>query len=206
MSEEHLLVLLVDDEASLRTPLARYLSNMYEYHVDTAANEEEAWERVLRAERPYDVALIDDLLTPKPGAEPEPIGIGLMAWLQERCPETECIIFTGWGMDRALEALQAGAYRYLAKPLNLDELGMTIRMAAEQGRLRQERDLLSATLEISRAMLSELDVGKTLEVITEVVSKLVGAEACAVALLDHATGKVRYDPIIPLGDATVKWH
>jgi PAS domain S-box-containing protein len=206
MSEGALRVLLVDDEASLRKPLARYLGNMYEYHVDTAANEEEAWERVLRAERPYDVALIDDLLTPKLGTEPKPIGVKLMTRIREHCPETECIIFTGWGMDRALEALQAGAYRYLAKPLNLDELGMAIRMAAEHARLRRERDLLSATLEISKTMLSELNVGKTLEVIAEAVLKLVGAEACAVAFLDHATGKVRYDPIIPLGDATVKWH
>jgi GAF domain-containing protein/ActR/RegA family two-component response regulator len=206
MIKEALRVLLVEDEWSLREPLAKRLRDAHGYHVDPAANTEEAWQLVKEAERPYDVALIDDLLTPQLGAEPEPVGIELMGRIKECYPETECIIFTGWGMERALEALRAGAYRYLAKPLNLDELAMTIRMAAEQARLRRERDLLSATLEISRAMLSELDVGKTLKLITEAVSKLVGAEACAVARVDSATGRVWYEPVVPLGDAAVRWH
>ena len=153
MSEEALHVLLVDDEVSLREPLAKYLRNTHGYQVDAAAHEEEAWEHVIQAERPYDVALIDDLLTPRPGEEPKPIGIGLMDRIKQRCPETEVIVFTGWSMlpgwgtDRALDALRAGAYRYLTKPFNYEELEMTIRMAAEQGQLRWERDLLSATLE-----------------------------------------------------------
>jgi PAS domain S-box-containing protein len=205
MRGEALRVLLVDDEASLRKPLARYLSDTYGYQVDTAADGEETWERVLQAERPYDVALIDNLLPPEPGAEPEPIGIDLMRRIKERCPETEVIIFTGGGMERALEALRAGAYRYLAKPLNLDELGITILMAAEQARLRQERDLLSATLGISRAMISGLDIGKTLEVIAEAVPKLAGAEAYAVARITPATGQVRYEPVVLLGDKAVRW-
>ena len=160
-----LRVLLIEDEWSLREPLAKRLRDQYGYQVDPAADAKEAWKLIEGAERPYDVALIDDLLIPEPNAEPEPIGIELMVRIRERHPETECIIFTGWGMDRALEALRAGAYRYLAKPLNLDELGITIRMAAEQARLRWERDFLSTTLEISNAMLSGLDIERILRVL-----------------------------------------
>lgn len=206
MSEQQLRVLLVDDEWSLREPLAKHLRDTHGYHVDTAADTEEAWRLVTEAERPYDVALIDDLLTPRPGAEPEPVGIELMGRIRECYPETECIIFTGWGMERALEALQAGAYRYLAKPLNLDELGMTIRMAAEQARLRRERDLLSATLEISKAMVSGLDIERILAVIAEAVPRLVGAEACAVARVDPVTGKVQPESPVLLGNVSVRWH
>lgn len=206
MAEEQLRVLLVDDEWSLREPLAKRLRVTHDYHVDTAADAGEALRLVTEAKQPYDVALIDDLLTPEPDAEPDPIGIELMGRIRKHCSETECIIFTGWGMDRALAALRAGAYRYLAKPLNLDELGMTIRMAAEQVRLRWERDLLSATLEISKAMLRELDVGKTLKVIAEAVPKLIGTEACTVAWTDPATGQLRYGPMILIGDVTVRWH
>ncbi len=142
MNLEPLRVLLVEDESSLREPLAKYLRDTHGYHVDAAADANGARQLVMVADRAYDVALIDDLLSPDPDAEPVPIGVELMKRIRALCPRTECIIFTGWGMDRALAALRAGAYRYLAKPLNLDELAMTIQMAAEQTRLRQERDLL----------------------------------------------------------------
>ena len=75
MSEQPLRVLLVDDETSLREPLAKRLRDAHGYHVDTAADAAGAWRVVTEAEKPYDVALIDDLLIPEPGAEPEPIGI-----------------------------------------------------------------------------------------------------------------------------------
>jgi PAS domain S-box-containing protein len=207
MDEEPLRVLLVDDEWSLREPLAKYLAGPpCHFHVDPAADAGEALDRVARAERPYDVALIDDLLSSEPEAEPEPIGIDLMRQIRAHSPATECIVFTGWGMDRALEALRAGAYRYLAKPADRGELGVTIRMAAEHSWLRRERDLLDAALEVSRALTRGLDVEKKLEIIAETVPQLTGAEACAVAWMDPATHQVRYEPVIPLGAAEVRWY
>ncbi len=206
MAEEPLRVLLVDDEWSLREPLAKRLRDGYDYDVDTAADATEAQRLVVEAARPYDVALIDDLLTPEPEAEPEPIGIELIGHIREHCPETECIVFTGWGMERALAALRAGAYRYLAKPLNLDELGMTIRMAAEQARLRRERDLLSATLTISNLMVSRVDVARTLAVIVDAVPRVVGADVCTVARMDPTTDRIEYEPSVPLGNGSVRWH
>jgi GAF domain-containing protein len=206
MEREPLRVLLVEDETSLREPLARHLRSAYDYQVDTAADAAKAWQLVSEISHIYDVALIDDLLTPEPDAEPEPIGVELVERIRARCAETECILFTGWGMDRALAALRAGAYRYLAKPLNLDELGITIRMAAEQAHLRRERDLLSITLEISNAMVKRLSVTQTLEAIAEAIPRLGGAKACAVALEDPATRRVRYQTRILIGDVKVRWQ
>jgi len=206
LTDHPLRVLLVEDESSLRGPLAKRLRGDYGYKVDPAADLEEARGKLEQAERPYDVALIDDLLAPRPGEEPEYVGLDLLQEVNRRWPETEVIVFTGWGMDRALEVLRAGAYRYLEKPFKVDELGMTIRMAAEQARLRRERDLLSAVLEISRAMLSELDIEKILQVIVEAVPKLVGAEACAVARVDPTTGRVQHEPVVLLGDVEVRWR
>jgi len=200
-----LRVLLVEDEISLCDPLAKHLRREYGYEVDPAADLQEARSLLAQAERPYDVVLIDDLLAPAPREEPEYVGLALLREIKERWSETEVIIFTGWGMDRALEALRAGAYRYMAKPLNLDELGMTIRMAAEQARLRRERELLSTALEISNAMVSVTDATRVLEVIVEAILRLTGADACAVALIDFVTGKIQYRPGVLLGDASVKW-
>jgi CheY-like chemotaxis protein len=100
MKEASLRVLLVEDEGSLREPLAKRLRDSYSYQVDTAASGKEAWQQVCDTKRPYDVALIDDLLIPALEAEPEPGGIELMQQIKEHYPDTECIVFTGWGMDR----------------------------------------------------------------------------------------------------------
>jgi DNA-binding response OmpR family regulator len=53
-------VLLVDDETSIRDPLAKYLQVTCGYQVDTAADGEQAWERFIQAPKSYHVALIDD--------------------------------------------------------------------------------------------------------------------------------------------------
>ncbi len=206
MTEAHLRVLLVEDEASLREPLAARLRKDYAYEVVDVPDAAEAWQKLQKAPVPYDVALIDDLLSPQPGGQDDYAGIDLMRRLKQRFPDTECIVLTGWGMERALEALQAGAYRYLAKPLNLEELGVTIRMAAEQGRLRRERDMLTHMQEIGTRALSSQDVGSTLNAIAEAVRSLVGADSCAVALPSRAGRGFTYSPVVWLGEATFQWQ
>jgi PAS domain S-box-containing protein len=154
---EPLRLLLVDDEAGLREPLARFLRENHSYVVETAADGEQAWARVTQSERPYHVALIDDQLTPRAGDEPRPFGIELMKRIKSLAPQTEVIIFTGWGMARALEALRAGAFRYLAKPFNVEELAITIQHAAEYQLLKgyaREKQILERLMETSTASLS----------------------------------------------------
>ncbi len=157
MSEPQLRVLVVDDEASLRDPLAAYLYINHGYLVDTAANSAEAWEKIEIAQGQYDVALIDDMLTPGPR------GLDLMKQLKARYPDVEAIIFTAWGFDSALEALQAGAYRHIAKPFNPQELGILIQTAAEQGRMRREKDLLRSLYEAGSAIISAMGPHEVLE-------------------------------------------
>jgi PAS domain S-box-containing protein len=213
MSEERLRVLLVDDETSLREPLAKRLRTMCDYRVDTAANGAETWHSITESGDPYDVVLIDDMLTPEAGQEPELLGVELVRKIRERCPETECIVFTGWGMERALEALRAGAYRYLSKPLNLDELGMTIRMAAEHRRLkqqlettRQEKEWLQTFLEIGRATTSVLELEQVLEQVHEQVGRLMDASGLDVVLYDESSQTLRFELGYDRGERDEKWE
>ncbi|MCB0193829.1 MAG: GAF domain-containing protein [Anaerolineae bacterium] len=167
---EPLRLLLVDDETSLLKPLAKHLSRKYHYHVDTATNAAEALEQLERAQGEYHVALIDDLLVPKPGYDPEPLGVILTQRIKARYPGVEIIVFTGWGMESALETLRAGAYRYMAKPLNYDELDMLIKMAADQSRLKEaarEKKILEHLMKISTALLNGQDLSETLDIILE---------------------------------------
>lgn len=95
MNNRQLRVLLVDDEPSLREPLAKYLRRTYDYHVDTADSSEDALARVTEAQDQYDVALIDYFLTLAPGHEPEPLGIQLMVEIKACSPHTEFILYNG---------------------------------------------------------------------------------------------------------------
>ena len=96
-------VLLVDDERSLREPLAMLLENEYNLSIDTAASRISAWQHIIETNKPYDVVLIDDMLLEDetdPSANPMAIGIDLMGQIKQHSPHTECIIFTGWGWNR----------------------------------------------------------------------------------------------------------
>ena len=130
MREQPLRVFLVDDEVSLRAPLVRHLNREYGYHVVEAATFAQAVQILDTTETPFDVALIDDMLMPMGESNPEPLGIDLMAAIHEYMPDTESILFTGWGEESKRKALQAGAFRYIQKPFDTEELALLIRTAA----------------------------------------------------------------------------
>ncbi|MCB0208476.1 MAG: GAF domain-containing protein [Anaerolineae bacterium] len=185
--KEPLRVLIVDDETSLLAPLAKRLHRTYHYQVDTATSAAEALERLEQTQGDYHVALIDDLLVPKPGYEPEPLGVILTRRIKALYPGVEIIVFTGWGMESALETLQAGAYRYLAKPLNYDELDILIQMAAEQSRLKEtarEKKILERLMETSAVLLNGQDLSETLEIILEGI-RAIGFDRVRLYLLSE---------------------
>ncbi|MCB0167730.1 MAG: response regulator, partial [Anaerolineae bacterium] len=170
-----LRILLVDDEVTLLRPLAKYLRGTFNYEVDTAPTAREALDQLDQAKGNYQVVLIDDLLAPEPGAEPEPLGVILTQKIKTAYPAIEIIVFTGWGMESALETLQAGAYRYLAKPLNYKELDILIRMAAEQCRLKsvaREKQILEKLMETSAALLNGQDINRTLAIMLQGVQSI----------------------------------
>lgn len=168
MSQQSIRLLLADDEASLREPLAKHLRQNHNYDVDTAANGREVLAKLEQTKGGYDVALIDDMLVPAPGQEPEPLGIRLTKEIKSHYPDIEVILFTGWGMRSGLEALRAGAYRYLSKPFNLEEVGMLIQTAAEHGQLKgiaREKQILEQLMETSTALLSGQSLPEVLDII-----------------------------------------
>jgi len=175
MSEERVRVLLLDDEESLRVPLKRFLEKNFGYHVDAIASGGEALQKVEEVQGHYDVALIDEVLLHGPD------GIKVMQRIKAGYPDIECIVFTGWGTESRQRALQAGAFRYLEKPFDNDELAMLIRTAAQQVRLRN----------IGRAILLEQDLDRVLEGITAAACSLALADEAAIVLLDRGTGRLR---------------
>lgn len=174
MSEQPLRVLLVDDDADLREPLAKYLQQTCGYQVDTAAYSGSALAMAIR-QTPYDVVLINYFLMPAPDQEPEPSGIQLLTAIKAHCPQTECILFTGLDTDVGLEALRTGAFHSIRKPFKHLELGAMIEHAVEHRRLKgeaREKEILAQLMATSAALLGERNLQEILKVILRGVQAL----------------------------------
>jgi len=121
-------ILIVDDEKHTREGLRQSLEE--EFDVYTASNIEEAL-NVVDADR-IDLVLTDLRL----GGED---GLALIEKILQRARPPICILMTAYGsIATAVEAMRKGAYDFVTKPINLDELGMKIRRAINGQRLEQE--------------------------------------------------------------------
>jgi DNA-binding NtrC family response regulator len=121
-------ILIVDDEPALRYSLARAFQG--EYRTLEAGSVAEA--RRQMGSSPTDVILLDYSM---PGAD----GMVLLRELSNAADAPAVVMITAHGSERlAVEAMKAGAYDYLTKPFDLDELRLTVERAFERQRLRRE--------------------------------------------------------------------
>jgi len=126
-------VLVVDDEAASRTGLQALLAGRG-YRVEIAATGGEALEKA-RSFRP--AVVIADLVMP--GMD----GLDLLRSLQEEAPFAVTILLTGKGtIETAVQAMKAGAYDYLTKPVDLGHLSLLLEKALDRGRIGREVALL----------------------------------------------------------------
>jgi DNA-binding NtrC family response regulator len=131
-------ILVVDDEGAQREILRTILTSEG-YRVETAASGAEALQKSGRTR--FDLVLTDLRM---PGAD----GLSLVGQLTREDPPTLVILMTAYGSrDSAEQALKQGAFDYLTKPLEREELLQTIDRAFERMRLIQENRLLRQQLE-----------------------------------------------------------
>ncbi len=122
-------ILVVDDDQNLRRTLADIL-RVKGYDSVLAANGSEAIAAAAR--EAFGLALIDLQL-------PDMRGLEVMERIKTTSPLTEAIILTGHAsMNSAIEAIGQGAFSYLLKPYQLDELLLTIRHAVERKQAQEE--------------------------------------------------------------------
>ncbi|MBI5154526.1 sigma-54-dependent Fis family transcriptional regulator [Candidatus Poribacteria bacterium] len=122
-------ILIVDDEKNTREGLKWALEHG-EREVQIATDGDDALG--LLADRPFDLVL-SDLKMPKLD------GMGLLHQMRNDFPESEFVMLTGHGtVETAVEAMKSGAFDYLIKPVNIDELNLLVNRVFEQRELRQE--------------------------------------------------------------------
>ena len=129
---DQIRVIIADDEPSLRELLARRFRKNG-FHVDTASDAEQAMELLRKHNGAYDVVVLDDVMPSK--RYKDRVAEPLTREIKSIFPSVQVIVISGWGPNSALEAIRAGAYRYIAKPFDTDELIVTIKVAAEAKRI-----------------------------------------------------------------------
>ncbi len=132
------LILVAEDETILAESISRYLER--HGHVTALARSGEEALRVV-AESGPDVAILDIRL---PGVD----GLEVLRRLREGFSGTEAIMMTAHAsVGSAVEAMKLGAFDYLTKPLDLDELRVVVEKALAHQRMRRELSYLKAQSE-----------------------------------------------------------
>jgi len=122
-------ILVVDDDGAIRESFERQLT-MLGYEPTTAESAERAM-GMLHEVSP--AVVITDVRMP------EVSGLELLTWLRERAPEIDVIVMTAHqDMNTALTAMKAGAYDYLIKPLDLDQIEMVLTRCVRDRALRRK--------------------------------------------------------------------
>ncbi|HLY29712.1 MAG TPA: hybrid sensor histidine kinase/response regulator, partial [Ktedonobacterales bacterium] len=144
-------VLVVGDDATGATVGAILRMDGYTVRLATTTTEADA---LLRAE-PFDIILTDLRLSDAPEVD-------MLARAQELVPRATFIALTGYAtLESALHALRAGAYGYLVKPIDRDELRITVGRAQERRRL--ERELATRVRELEEAHKQMTDFNRRLQ-------------------------------------------
>jgi len=130
-------ILVVDDEEIVRSSLVDWLREDG-YHAEAAENGFEALEKL--REKPWDIALVD-LKMPKMD------GLELMERMKELKPDIQVIIITAYAtVHTAVQAMKMGAYDYLVKPFNPEEISLLINRLIESKELVKEISYLRKEL------------------------------------------------------------
>jgi DNA-binding NtrC family response regulator len=173
-------ILVVDDEERIRTILAAILGSEG-YQVETAADGIEALERGA-AFRP-DVLIVDLQM-------PRMDGIETISRFKERVPHAAAIILTAHGsIQTAVQAIKSGAYDYLTKPFDNDQLLMVVRRASDLVRMSSELERLRAKLEPLEGLRALLGDGDLMRDTRAQIKKLAGTDATVLICGESGTGK-----------------
>ena len=134
------VILIVDDELRMCASLETLLKS-HDYEVSTANCGRAAL--ALLTNLVFDLVILDVNL-------PDMMGHAILNHIRSHCPDTPVIVITGDAdLDSAMSALRSGAYDYLRKPFEFDELLKTVDNALAQRALKREKETLDRELNLS---------------------------------------------------------
>ena len=174
-------ILIVDDEASLRTALFRALDKKG-YQVITAANGREA-ETIAQSDKALDLALVDLRL-------PDGDGIELMGKLRAIHPNIQVVILTGFAtVEIAVDATRKGAFHFVTKPCNLDEILTVVDRALSHSKLTRENQQLRHALHKKYQFDNIVGQSDSIMQVLNLIERVAQSESTVLIMGESGTGK-----------------
>ena len=174
-------ILVVDDEVGYRKVLSNALTERG-FVVRTAATGEEALAELKKHEFP--IALLDMKL---PGGID---GLELLQRIKGMYNNTSVLIMTAYGgIETAVEAMRRGAFNYITKPFNLDEIILNIDRLIAQQKIIEENKYLHSELEKVYGLKKIIGSSKEIQKVLDMVSRVALSTATVLITGESGTGK-----------------
>ena len=180
MERKEARILVIDDEPMMADSLRQ---NLVEegYTVDTAATGAEAIELFDRGA--HHLAICDLQL-------PDMDGLGVLRHMKDVRPETEVIVVTGYGtVARAVEATKAGAFYFVEKPFDFEQMQPLVERALESRELRAETKMMRDRLATRAEYFNIIGASKSMQTIYETIESVAKSDANVLIVGESGTGK-----------------
>jgi DNA-binding NtrC family response regulator len=172
-------LLVVDDEPGARQSLEVILED--DYRVVTAANGQEALETFQK--EPVDVVLLDVNM-------PDMDGLEVLRKIKEQDEEMDVIMVSALNLARkAVDAIRLGAYDYITKPYEPEDILSAVSRAVSKQKLRKELDFLRREVEETRGFDQIISQNKAMLEIFELIKKVAYTSTSVLITGESGTGK-----------------
>ena len=173
-------ILVVDDEKSMRDFLSIVLKK--EGYAVSTADDGEMASRLVQKEI-FDLVLTDVKM-------PKMSGLQVLKTVKETSPDTIVVMITAFAStETAIEAMKEGAYDYLTKPFQIEEVRLIIRNALEKKRLRTENQLLKKRVKGAAALEDIIGRSGGMQNVIQVIKKVANTQSNVLILGESGTGK-----------------
>lgn len=173
-------ILIIDDEKNIREGLGAALE-MEGYKIALASDGKAGLERIVKGD--IDLVITDLRM-------PEVSGEQVLAKVTAENPGVPVIVLTGHGsIDSAVDAMRNGAYDFLTKPLNLDQLVLIVKRALQGRELVLKHKELQEELNSRKSFESIIGKSAEMQKIFEIVRKAAGSKASVLITGESGVGK-----------------
>ncbi len=180
MERKDARILIVDDEPMMADSLKQNLAEEG-YTVDTAATGAEAIELFDRGG--HHLAICDLQL-------PDMDGMEILRHVKDARPSTEVIVITGYStVQRAVEATKAGAFYFVEKPFDFEQIQPLIEKALERRELVAETESMRRQLSTRTEFFNIIGASKSMQLVYETIESVAKSDANVLIVGESGTGK-----------------
>lgn len=173
-------ILAVDDDVNMLAMLEKFLKRAG-YTIETTSDSLKAMSLV--DEKNYDIVITDIQM-------PRATGMDLLKRIRELQKDTMVVMITAFGsVDSAVNAMKAGAYDYVSKPFNINEILALLERATQQRRLQREVELLRQEVERKYSFSNIIGKSKAMQDIFALIQRLSHARSNVLITGRSGTGK-----------------